>query len=391
MNISRTLVVVRKELIDAIRDRRAIYSILFGALIGPILIGFMLNRIADQQRSAQEIRVPVVGREYAPVLVNWLEQQSGVETVPGPANAETAVRDRALDFVLVIPKEFPEKFRQSRPAPVQVVSDSSRQSVRGKVQRLRNLLSRYSAETGGLRLVARGVSPAIASAVNIEDIEVSSAQQRAAQVFNVIPMFLIISAFAAGMQIATDSTAGERERGSLEPLLVNPIPRLELVTGKWIAAVASAAAGITLSLVITSAVLLSVRLEDLGFRFNLTLYDALLLLAATLPAALLAPSIQMYLASFAKSFKEAQSYIGVLMLLPTIPGVVAGFYPLGNRPWMAPIPILGQFSLSTDILSGKPPSLVMLSLAAISAVAVGFFFISLTTRLFSKEKIIFGR
>ena len=391
MNISRTLVVVRKELIDAIRDRRAIYSILFGALIGPILIGFMLNRIADQQRSAQEIRVPVVGREYAPVLVNWLEQQSGVEIVPGPANAETAVRDRALDFVLVIPKEFPEKFRQSRPAPVQVVSDSSRQSVRGKVQRLRNLLSRYSAETGGLRLAARGVSPAIASAVNIEDIEVSSAQQRAAQVFNVIPMFLIISAFAAGMQIATDSTAGERERGSLEPLLVNPIPRLELVTGKWIAAVASAAAGITLSLVITSAVLLSVRLEDLGFRFNLTLYDALLLLAATLPAALLAPSIQMYLASFAKSFKEAQSYIGVLMLLPTIPGVVAGFYPLGNRPWMAPIPILGQFSLSTDILSGKPPSLVMLSLAALSAVAVGFFFISLTTRLFSKEKIIFGR
>ena len=391
MNFSRIFVVVHKELIDAIRDRRGIYSILFGALLGPILIGFMLNRIADQQRSSQEIRVPIVGSEYAPVLVNWLEQQSGVEIAPGPADAETAVRDRALDFVLVIPKEFPEKFRQSRPAPVQVVSDSSRQSARGKVQRLRTLLARYSAEIGGLRLVTRGVSPAIASALKIEDIEVSSAQQRAAQVFNIIPMFLILSAFAAGMQIATDSTAGERERGSLEPLLVNPIPRLELVTGKWIAAVALAAAGITLSLVITSAVLLSVRLEDLGFRFNLTLYDALLLLAATLPAALIAPSIQMYLASFAKSFKEAQSYIGLLMLLPTIPGIAANFYPLGNRPWMAPIPILGQFSLSTDILSGKPPSLFFLALAVISAAAVGFLFIALTTRLFSKEKIIFGR
>ena len=391
MNLSRTFVVVRKELIDAVRDRRSLYSILIGALIGPILIGVMLNRIAGQQRSSQEIRIPVVGREYAPALVNWLLQQNGVEIAQGPADAETAVRDRALDFVLVIPKEFPEKFSRSRPAPVQVVSDSSRQSARGKVQRLRSLLSRYSAEIGGLRLVARGVSPAIASPLNIEDIEVSSAQQRAAQIFNIIPMFLILSAFAAGMQIATDSTAGERERGSLEPLLVNPIPRLELVTGKWIAAVASAVAGIALTLVITSAVLLSVKLEDLGVRFNLTLSDALLLLAATLPTALLAPSLQMYLATFAKSFKEAQSYIGLLILLPTIPGVIANFYPLGNRPWMTPIPILGQFSLSTDILSGKPPSPLNLILAALSAVAVSFFFISLTTRLFSKEKIIFGR
>jgi len=391
MNFSRVLVVVHKELTDAVRDRRALYSILFGALFGPILIGFMLNRIADQQRGAQEIRIPVVGREYAPVLVKWLEQQSGVEIVPGPVDPQAAVRDRVVEFVLVVPKEFPEKFRQSRPAPVQVVSDSSRQSARGKIQRLRNLLSRYSAEIGGLRLVARGVSPVIASALNIEDVEVSSAQQRAAQVFNIIPMFLIISAFAAGMQIATDSTAGERERGSLEPLLVNPIPRLSLVLGKWIAAVASAAVGMTLSLAITSAVLLLVKLEDLGVRFNLTAYDALLLLAATLPAALLAPAIQMYLASFAKSFKEAQSYVGILMLLPTIPGIMANFYPLGNRPWMAPIPILGQFSLSTDVLSGKPPSPLILAVGALSAIAVGFLFVSLTTRLFSKEKIIFGR
>src|SRR4051812_46762271 len=103
MNLARILVVLRKELTDAVRDRRALYSIAFGALVGPILIGFMLNRIADQQRSAQEIRVPVVGREYAPLLVNWLEQQAGVEIVPGPADPEESVRKRDLDLVLVIP------------------------------------------------------------------------------------------------------------------------------------------------------------------------------------------------------------------------------------------------------------------------------------------------
>src|SRR6185436_18098769 len=118
MNFSRTLVVVRKELTDALRDRRSIYSLLIGSLVGPALIAFMLNRIADQQRGALEIRVPVVGRENAPVLVNWLEQQSGVEIITGPTDAEAAVRNRKIEFVLVIPKEFPDKFRASRPAPV---------------------------------------------------------------------------------------------------------------------------------------------------------------------------------------------------------------------------------------------------------------------------------
>ena len=391
MKFSRALIVVRKELTDALRDRRSVYSVFIGALIGPVLVGFMLNRIADQQRGAQEIRVPVLGREHAPILVNWLEQQAGVEITEGPPDPEAAVRERKFEFVLVIPKEFPEKFRASRPAPVQVVSDSTRQSVHAKVQRLRSLLSRFSAETGGLRLIARGVSPAIASVLNVEDVEVSSAQQRAAVIFNMIPMFVVLAAFVAGMQIATDSTAGERERGSLEPLLVNPIPRGELVAGKWLAAVAASATGMTATLAITSAVLLSLPLEDLGFRFRFSFFDALLLLAATLPMALIAPAVQMYLASFAKSFKEAQSYMGYLIFLPMIPGIASNFYPLGNRPWMAPIPILGQYALSTDIMGGKPPGPLYLVLGAVSAAGFAMVFVALTTRLFSKEKIIFGR
>ena len=147
----------------------------------------------------------------------------------------------------------------------------------------------------------------------------------------------------------------------------------------------------TATLAITSAVLLSLPLEDLGFRFRFSFFDALLLLAATLPMALIAPAIQMYLASFAKSFKEAQSYMGYLILLPMIPGIAATFYPLGDRPWMAPIPILGQYALSTDIMGGKLPSPLYMILGAVSAVGFAMLFVALTTRLFSKEKIIFGR
>jgi len=144
-------------------------------------------------------------------------------------------------------------------------------------------------------------------------------------------------------------------------------------------------------LIVISAVLLYLPVEDLGFRFRFGVPDALLLLAATLPMSLIAPSIQMYLASFAKSFKEAQSYMGYLVFLPMLPGMVAAFYPIGDRPWMAPIPILGQYALSIDIIGGKPPSPMYLIAGAASAAIVSLIFVALTTRLFSKEKIIFGR
>jgi sodium transport system permease protein len=204
-------------------------------------------------------------------------------------------------------------------------------------------------------------------------------------------MFLVLAAFVGGMQIATDSTAGERERGSLEPLLVNPVPRIELVAGKWIAAVSASMISMTITLIITSTVLLRLPLEDLGFRFRFSVFDAMLLLAATAPIALIAPALQMYLASFAKSFKEAQSYMGFLIFLPTLPGIASAFYPINDRPWLAPIPVLGQYALSTDIVRGTPPAAPYLILAALAASAFAAIFLSLTARLFAKEKIIFGR
>jgi sodium transport system permease protein len=391
MNLTRLFAVTRKEWMDSMRDRRTVVTALVLSFLGPAMIGFMFNRITAQEREAQEIKVPVLGQEYAPVLVKWLTQQAGVQVTSAPPNPEEAVRKGTLDFALVIPKEFAEQFRASKPALVKAVLDSTKQSQRAKVQRLRRLLGAFSGETGGLRLIAHGVSPQIATALKVEDLEVSSAQERVATIFNMIPMFLVIAAFAAGMHIATDATAGERERGSLEPLLINPVPRIELAAGKWLAAVGASAAGILVNLGVTTAMLFSLPLEDLGFRFNFGPPQALLLLACMLPIALLAPAMQMYLATFAKSFKEAQSYISFLLLFPMLPGIAAIFYPLGGRPWLAPIPILGQYALATDVLGGKEPAALWMILALISMIVCSGIFVVLTGRLFQKEKIIFGR
>jgi len=391
MNFAAIKTIARKELIDSSRDRRAIYSLIFSVLVGPILIGFMLNQIASQERAAHEIKVPLVGAEYAPILVNWLRQQPGVEVVEGPADPEASVRDRKSDFVVVVEKDFAEKFRDSRPAPVQLYADSTRQNARAKVRRIRGLLSRFSGEIAGMRLIARGVSPSLANSLKVEDVEVSNAQQRAATVFNIIPMFLILAAFSGAMQIATDTTAGERERGSLEPLLLNPVPRWQVVAGKWLAATIAALLGMLMTLVITAKVLSKLPLEDLGVRYHLGQTEIILLLLTVAPVAMMAPAIQIYLACFAKSFKEAQSYMAFLVFGVTIPGVLSTFYPITNRPWMHPIPIIGQYAASMDILGGKMPSVVGVVLAAAASLALVGLFLWLATKLLSSEKIIFGR
>jgi sodium transport system permease protein len=390
-SLAQIAVVFRKEVKDAFRDRRSLYSILAGAIFGPLITGFMLNSIADRQRKVEEVRVPVVGMEHAPALMDWLRQQAGVEIVVGPADPEAAVRDRDEDVVVVVTEEFGKKFRSSSPARVKLVADGSRNAARPKVQRVRSLLQRYSTEIGMMRLVGRGVSPAIASAIQLEDVEVSSSQQRAATILSFIPLFIVIAAFTGGMQIATDSTAGERERGSLEPLLVNPAPRRTFAVGKWLAASFAAVLSV---LITTGLVLLMLRLiplQELGIRFRIGPLQIGGLLAALLPMCLMATGLQTYLSTFARSFKEAQSYMGILIMLPMIPGMLTTVYPITSQAWMYPIPLLGQHVLATDVLGGKPTPFWAFFIAGGAATIVAVGLVHLTTLLLQREKIIFSR
>ena len=389
--LAQAWVVMRKELRDAVRDRRAIYSVLFGSLFGPVLVGVLMNGIADRQREVEDVQIPVVGLEHAPALMDWLRQQTGVTVVSGPVDAETAVRDRAEDVVVVIPEDYARSFRASKPVELRVVSDGSRNSSRPKVRRVLQLLERYSSEVAAMRLIARGVSPAVVTPLRVEEVEVSSAQQRAAVILNFIPLFIVLASFTGGMQIATDSTAGERERGSLEPLLVNPAPRSAIASGKWLAATASAMVSVCITTTLCLILLRMIPLQDLGIRFQLGPQQVVGLLGAVLPLCLLATAIQIYLATFARSFKEAQSYMGFLMMVPMLPGLLTSVYPIARETWMYPVPILGQHLLLTDVLGGKAPDLRMFAAAALATVIASALLLRLVTALLQRERIIFGR
>ena len=389
--ITQILVVTRKELKDWSRDRRSILTVLISSLLAPAIIGFMFTNLASRQRQVEDVTVPVVGAAHAPALIDWLKQQPGIEIVEGPADPQESVRSREEEIVLVIPDDFEKNFTSSKPARVRLVNDSSSQNARPKVQRIRGLLQRYSSEVGSLRLISRGISPVVASAVAIEDVEVSSAQQRAATILGFIPLFVMIAAFTGAMQIATDSTAGERERGSIEALLVNPAPRGAIAAGKWVAGTLTA----MLSVIVTGGLLVAlfqyIPLQDLGIRFRLGPSQLIGFLAVVLPLCPLIVAIQMYVATFAKSFKEAQSYLSFLMMVQMVPGMMATMNTTAFKSWMYYVPWIGQQTLLTDVLGNKPISPLVFVVVGVVNVVLGVVIIRGTAGLLHREKIIFGR
>jgi sodium transport system permease protein len=314
-----------------------------------------------------------------------------VEIVAAPADPEQAVRDRKEDVVLIIEKDFEKNMARATPAAVRLVSDSTRDSARRKVDRARKLVTTYSSQMAAMRLIVRGVAPSVAVPVRVEEVEVSSAQERLATLLSILPLLLVLASLTGGMQIAIDATAGERERGSLEPLLLNPVPRAALAAGKWLAASAFGCVSVVFSMLLTVNVMRRVPWHDMGIRFRVSDADLMSLLALVLPLAFLLSAVVMFVSTFARSFKEAQGYIGMLVLLPMLPGVISNMYPLSNRHWLAPVPIVGQYALAADVLGGKPPSVTFYVLAGVSVLACAVLLVALTSRLLKRETIIFGR
>lgn len=383
--------VARKELVDGIRDRRSLATLVFSSLMTPLLLGVMLTSTAGSARGAEDLTLPVVGAEHAPAFVQWLGQQTGVKVVPGPADPEQAVLDRAEDVVLIIEPDFMTRMGRAQTAEVKLVTESTRERARPKIARVRALVGGYAGQLASLRLIARGVAPGIAQPIRLEDVEVSSSQARLATLLSFLPLLLVIAGLVGGMQIAIDSTAGERERGSLEPLLLNPVPRWVLASGKWLAASALGCASVVFSMIITVNVLRRIPWHDLGIRFRVSDGELFSLLLLILPLALFLAAMVLFASTFARSFKEAQGYLGMLMLLPMLPGMLATFYPLSRRPWLAPVPVLGQYALASDVLGGEPPGAWLFLVAGVSALGCALLLVGLTARAMGRERIIFGR
>ena len=388
--ISRTWAILRKELLDHMRDRRSVLTAMLFPVFGPVLFAGMFNMLASWSRQDKPLELAVAGAANAPNLVHFLER-AGANVTAAPADYEEKVKDGVLDVVLVIPKGYGEDFAAGRPAHVELVLDNSRNKARTSIRRARRVLEAYGRQIAVLRLIARGVSPELAMPVDVDEVDLATSEKLAANVLNMIPMFLLLAAFMGGMHLAIDSTAGERERGSLEPLLVNPVGRPAIVLGKWAATVLVTALTVLICLVGFKVAIGRVPLEDLGVRAELGPSQMGTILAIVAPLILLAAGAQMLIATFARSFKEAQSYVQFLVLIPVVPATFLSLSPIKNQLWMMAVPFLSQDLLITSAMRGEGVDPLWLCASAAATLALGAACLLATIRLLGQERIVFGR
>ena len=348
------LTVFRKELTDALRDRRTLLTVLVSAvLMGPLVLLAISGLVASLEAQAEQREVLVAGLAQAPSLKNFFERQTFV-VKEAPADYEARLRDASLpDAVVVVPVDFEAALARGDMPVVEVVSDSANQRSQASTGRTLRLLAGFNRERGTLTLALRGVSMNVLEPVQVEERDLASSQTRATQITGMLPFFVLMAVLTGALNAALDTTAGERERGSLEPLLMNPAARIALVLGKWgaVAAVAMLIAVLSCFSFLPGQWLL--RSDTLAAMFQYGPREAGLFLLVLLPFAAAISALLMAVAIRCKTFKEAQASTTVVMLAASLLPLINVFSLGGESPWYLWVPALAQNVLMTHVLKGE--------------------------------------
>lgn len=343
-----------KELKDALRDRRTLAVVLVSSvLLGPAVLIAISAFIATLEARADRREVVVANIEHAPTLRNFLERQTYVVKT-APADYESRLkRSKLPDPVIVVPDDFEPALRRGDAPVLEIVSDSGNKQAEAGAGRVQSLLAGFSRERATLNMAMRGLSPDLLEPVRSESRDLASAQTRATQVTGMLPFFVLIAVLYGALNAALDTTAGERERGSLEPLLMSPAGRLPLVIGKW-AAVA------TLGMLIATLGSFSflpaqwlLRSDTLQAMFRYGPREALSFLAVLLPFAATISAVLMAVAIRCSTFKEAQASTAVVVLAVSTLPLVTTFSQSGEAPWQLWVPALAQHTLMNRVLRGE--------------------------------------
>ena len=347
-------VVFRKELVDALRDRRTLFMVLLSSVaIGPLVLIALSALVAGIEQRAEERTVVAAGIEHAPTLRNYLERQT-YRIDKAPPDYEARLKNQSLaDPVLLVGVDFEAELARGEAPLVEIVSSSANQRAGTSVGRLTRLLRGFTNEQASLRLALRGVAPATLQVVEVNERDLANPQSRAAQLTGMLPFFVLMAVLYGALNAALDTTAGERERGSLEPLLMNPAPRWALVVGKWGAV---SAVGMLIALLSCFSFLPAqslLRSETLAAMFQFGLREAALFLALLAPLAAALAALMMAIAIRCKTFKEAQANNTVVILGVSLLPLVTVFNQSGEAPWHLAVPALGQVALMNRVLKGE--------------------------------------
>jgi len=387
------LTVFFKEILDNARDRRTLASaLLLGPIFGPVMFAFVINlsidRALDDAESSMDL--PVVGQEHAPNVMRFLESRN-IVIVAGPETgdgAAQAVKTGAHDVVLVVPEGFGEQLADTIPARIELYSDEANSQGEKEARRTRRALYAYNQQLAGIRLSARGINPLLLRPINVDDIDVSTPSGRSAMLLGMMSYFFIFALLMGGMYLAIDTTAGERERGSLEPLLSLPVTRGQLILGKIMATCVFMAASLMLSLLSFYVVLEFMPLEQLGMTPNFGLPVVAAAFFLLLPFILLGASLMTLVASFTKSYKEAQTWLSVVLIAPTLPILVVSILTLRPQLGFMFIPSLSQHLILVDMVKNEPLNGLHVAISVISTLFFGAVLTWVCAKLYGREGLL---
>jgi len=387
------LTVFAKEFRENLRERRTLFSaLILGPLLGPLLFAGALSLQIERSasRADKPVQLALAHGERAANLAAFLTE-SGISVQPvdyDGAQARAAIQAHRHDRVLEVTADFGTHLAAGGPAPLVLYADSSDVSASADTEHVRAVIEQYGSIIARLRVVARGMDPLVLSPLALQDIDVSTPATRSVVALGTLSYLVLLTMLMGGMYLAIDATAGERERGSLEPLLTVPARRAHLIYGKILAACAYMSLSLVLTVTAFAILLRFVGLERFGMSVNFGPWVALRLVLFCLPLVPLGAALMTIVAAYTRSYREAQTYLGLVLLVPTLPLAFAGV--MGLRPSLAfmAVPSLSQHFLITSLLRDEPVPGSYFAVSVIATLAVGAVLVLIAGRLYRREALL---
>ena len=385
--------VFAKEFRENLRERRTLFTaLIFGPLLGPLLFagGLSLQLDRSARESERPLTLAVAQGERAPNLLNFLREH-GVTVTPvdyDAAAARAAIQAHRQRQVLAISADIGSRLERGMPAALLLYADASDIAAAAEVARVRALLGQYGALLGRLRLAARGIDPLIVTPLAVQDIDVSTPASRSVLALGTLSYLLILTMLMGGMYLAIDATAGERERGSLEPLLTLPVRREYLILGKILATCAYMTLTLLLTVTAFALLLRYTGLERLGMSVDFGPRAALTIVLYCLPLVPLGAALMTLVAAFTRSYREAQTWLGLVLLVPTLPLAFAGIMGLRASRALMAVPSLSQHFLITSVLRAEPLPSAYVGISVGTTLGLAALLIALAAGLYRREALL---
>ena len=378
--MNKIMAMVRKELIDAARDKRSVMAGLYYAIGTPLIMCGLFMVLIGQLTSPDDLKITITNPDKAPDLVRFLSNK-------GISSGE--VKDSELKAIeLIISPDYAAQMNQGKGAEITIVADNSDEKLQNSIRRLEKQLQSYSTEMGSLRLIARGIDPRVMQPLKVSVHDQATTDSKGGMILGIAIFTMIYSVFISGMNLAIDTSAGERERNSLALLLSHPLTTRQLVLSKIIAVSLFALLGLVLILLVSKVAYTFVPWQELGFSVNITTEFMALMLVVGIPVALMAACLQLFVSFMAKTFKEAQSYLTMVLFVPLALSMAASYNIAPDMlQWL---PVSGQQQALMDFIKGKDLTMLQLLVSTLGTLAIAVLLAFGMEKSLKSEKVIFG-